>query len=150
MARSSFAAIPRSCGPPNVDILPSTRKRISSGCSGNGRTAAALLGAFKRGFLDKDFSFFVTRAFPGDRPVGGFPGLGLRLRGGIRLYLLRRWPGVTAGISKRFQHPSVEAAQDVAHQIQGAIGEEICAVNVSNALLEKCRAIHVPNIVCWR
>jgi hypothetical protein len=30
-ARSSSAAIPKSCGPPTVDIFPSPRKRISSG-----------------------------------------------------------------------------------------------------------------------
>jgi hypothetical protein len=31
-----------------VDILPSTRKRISSGCAGNGRTLATLFRTFDR------------------------------------------------------------------------------------------------------
>jgi hypothetical protein len=132
-----------------VDILPSTRKRISSGCAGNGRTAVTFLGSFDRDFRDEDFAFFVTRGFCGDRRVGGLPDFGLRLRGAIRLYLLRRWPGVAASISKRIEDPAVEAAQNVAHQIECAIGEEIGAVNVSDALLEEARAIHVPNVICW-
>jgi hypothetical protein len=98
-----------------VDILPSTRKRISSGCGGNGRTAAAFLGNFDRDFRNEDFAFFVTRGFLGERREAGLPDLGLRLRGGIRLYLLRRWPGVTASIPKRFQDAAIEAAQNVSH-----------------------------------
>jgi hypothetical protein len=98
-----------------VDILPSTRKRISSGCGGNGRTAAAFLGNFKRDFLDEDFAFFVTRAFRGERREAGLPAFGLRSGGGIRLYLLRRWPGVTASIPKRFQDAAIEATQNVSH-----------------------------------
>jgi len=97
-----------------VDILPSTRKRISSGCAGNGRTASAFLGNFDRDFLDEDFGF-VTQGFCGDRRETGLPDFGLRLRGGIRLYLLRRRPGVAASISERFEDPAVEAAQNVAH-----------------------------------
>jgi len=98
-----------------VDILPSTRKRISSSCGGNGRTAAAFLGNFKRDFLDEDFAFLVTRAFRGERREADLRDLGLRLGGGIRLYLLRRWPGVTASIPKRFQDASIAAAQNVSH-----------------------------------
>jgi hypothetical protein len=98
-----------------VDILPSTRKRISSGCAGNGRTSAAFLGNFKRDFLDEDFAFFVTRAFRGERREADLRDRGLRLGGGIRLYLLRRWPGVTASIPKRSQDAAIEAAQDVPH-----------------------------------
>src|SRR4029077_2678732 len=109
-----FAAIPRSCGPPNVDIWPSTRKRISSGCAGNGRTAVTFLGTFDRDFLDEDVAFFVTRGFCGDCPVAGLPDFGLRLRGGIHLYLLR-WPGVATSISKRIEDPAVETAQNVTH-----------------------------------
>jgi hypothetical protein len=98
-----------------VDILPSTRKRIFSGCAGNGRPAITLLGSFDREFRDEDFAFFVTLGFRGDRRVGGLPDFGLRLCGGIRLYLSRRWPGVAASISKRIEDPAVEAAQNVAH-----------------------------------
>jgi hypothetical protein len=66
-----------------VDILPSTQKRISSGCAGNGRTAATFLGDLDRAFPDEDFAFFVTGDFCGER--AGLPDFGLRLGGGIRL-----------------------------------------------------------------
>jgi len=68
-----------------VDILPSTRKRISSGCAGNGRTAAVFLGNFKRDFLDEDCAFFVSRAFRDEGREVGLADFGLRLGGGIRL-----------------------------------------------------------------
>jgi hypothetical protein len=101
-----------------VDILPSTRKRIFSGSAGNGRNgrrAVTLLGSFGLDFRDEDFAFFVTRGFRGNRRIGGLLDFGLRLRGGIRLYLLRRWPGVAASVSKCIEDPAVEAAQNVAH-----------------------------------
>src|SRR4029450_3626960 len=112
-ARPSSGLIPRSCGPPKVDILPSTRKRISSGCTGNGRPAAILFRTFGRDF--EVFALFVTRAFRGECREAGLRDLGLRLGGGIRLYLLRRWPGLTASIPKRFQDAAIEAAQNVSH-----------------------------------
>ena len=85
-ARSSFAAIPESCGPPKVDILPSTRKRISSGGGGTGRFAMAFL-AF--GFLARDFAF---GGFCRERCGADLPDFGLRFRAGIRLYLLTAKP----------------------------------------------------------
>jgi len=66
-----------------VDILPSTRKRISPGCAGNGRTATAFPAC---GFRDGDFA--VLGGFCREHCVAGLPDLGLRLRAGIRLYLL--------------------------------------------------------------
>src|SRR5262249_28272378 len=108
-ARSSFAAIPRSFGPPKVDILPSTRKRISSGCAGKGRTTAAFFCNFDRDFPDEGFAFFVTRVFYAERREVGLPNFDLCLRAGIRRYLLR-WPGVATSVSKRFQHAAVESA----------------------------------------
>jgi hypothetical protein len=98
-----------------VDILPSTQKKISSGWAGNGRTAATLFRNFGRGFRREDFAVFVTRGFCGDRRVARLLDFGLRLRGGIRLYLLRRRPNVAASISKRIEDPAVEAAQNVTH-----------------------------------
>jgi hypothetical protein len=130
-----------------VDILPSTRKRISSGCAGNGRTAATLFRKFGRGFRGEDFPVFRVRVvfsarrevgfracdlrlcadlrredfvvfgargFCGDRRVARLLDFGLRLRGGIRLYLLRG-PSVAASVSERIENPAVEAAQNVAH-----------------------------------
>src|SRR5581483_1769643 len=107
--------MPRSCGPPKVDILPSTRKRISSGCAGNGRTAAVFFESFGRDLLEDDFTFFVTGAFRGERRKADLRDPGLDLSGGMRLCLLRRRPGVTASIPKCFQHASIEAAQNVSH-----------------------------------
>jgi hypothetical protein len=127
--------------------LPSTRKRISSGCAGTGRTAVTFLGSFDRDLRDGDSAFFVTRGFCGDCSVAGLADFGLRLRGGIRFYLLRRWPGVATSISKRFEDAAVETAQNVSHQIDRAVGEEIGAMNVSDTLLEKAGTIHVPDIV---
>ncbi len=66
-----------------MDILPSTRKRISSGCAGNGGTAPTFFGDFDRDFRSGDFALFVTRGFCGERPVAGLRDLNLRLRGGI-------------------------------------------------------------------
>ena len=130
-----------------MDILPSTRKRISSGCAGNGRTPATLFRAFGRDFRGEDFpvvgvrvifsarrevglrpcdlglradfrredfAVFGARGFCGDRRVARLLDFGLRLRGGIRLYLLRG-PNVAASVSERFEDPAVEAAQNVAH-----------------------------------
>ena len=105
------SAIPRSCGPPKVDILPSTRKRISSGCAGSGRLSRQL----RPGFSRRRFRLLRDARFLRRTPGSWFARLDLRLRGGIRRYLLRRWPGVTASISKRFQDPAVEAAQNVPH-----------------------------------
>jgi hypothetical protein len=109
-----FAAIPRSCGPPKVDILPSTRKRISSGCAGNGRAAATFFGNLDLDSRHEDWAFFVRRGFCDDRRVARLLDFGLRSRGGIRLYLLRG-PSVAASVSKRIEDPAVEAAQNVAH-----------------------------------
>ena len=53
-------------------------------------------------------------------------------------------------VYKRFQHAAVEAAQNVPHQIDGAVGQEIGAVNISDVRFEETRAIHVPGIICWR
>ena len=75
--------MPRSSGPPKVDILPSTRKRISSGGGGNTRTATAFRA---RGFRGLDVAFrerFCCKRFEAD-----LPDLGLRLRAGIRLDVL--------------------------------------------------------------
>src|SRR4029453_1051762 len=36
------------------------------------------------------------------------------------------------------------------NQSEVSNGEEIGPVNVSDGLLEKARAIHVPNVICWR
>jgi hypothetical protein len=40
---------------------------------------------------------------------------GLRLRGGIRLYLFRSGPGGALGITKGFKHAAVEATQNMSH-----------------------------------
>ena len=130
-----------------MDILPSTRKRIFSGCAGNGRTAATFLGSFapdfrgevfsvvrarvvfgarrevglrardlglRADFRREDFTVFGARGFCGDRRVARLLDFGLRLREGIRLYLLRG-PSVAASVSERIEDPAVEAAQNVAH-----------------------------------
>lgn len=62
----------------------------------------------------EDFAVFGARGLCGDRRVAGLLDFGLRLRGGIRLYLLRG-PSVAASVSERIEDPAVEAAQNVAH-----------------------------------
>ena len=79
-------------GPPKVDILPSTRKRISSGRVGNGETAAIFFGSFARDFRCEAFAGFEARRFCGERLVAVLPDFGLRLGGGIRLYLIMARP----------------------------------------------------------
>ena len=76
---------------------------------------AGFLGNFARDFLAEDFAFFVTRPFRGERAEADLRDFGLRLGGGIRLYLLPRWPGGTASIPKRCQDTAIEAAQNVSH-----------------------------------
>jgi hypothetical protein len=65
-------------------------------------------------FRREDFAVFRARGFCGDRRVARLLDFGLRLRGGIRLYLLRG-PSVAASESERIEDPAVEAAQNVAH-----------------------------------
>ena len=53
-----------------MDILPSTRKRISSGCAGNGRTAATLFRTFVPDFRGEVFPVARVRvAFSACREV---------------------------------------------------------------------------------
>jgi hypothetical protein len=54
-----------------VDILPSTRKRISSGCAGNGRTLATLFRTFGRDVGGEVFPVVPVRVvFSAWRDVG--------------------------------------------------------------------------------
>jgi len=119
-----------------VDILPSTRKRISSGCAGDDRTATAFLGLFDLDFLDDDFGLFVRLILSRERARAGLRGFGLRFRGGIRRQLLRG-PGMTTREAEVFQHTAITAAQNVPHQFDGTVGEEICAVDVTHSGVEE-------------
>jgi hypothetical protein len=65
-------------------------------------------------FRREDFAVFGARDFCGHRRVARLLDFGLRVRGGIRLYLLRG-PSVAASESERIEDPAVEAAQNVAH-----------------------------------
>src|SRR5215510_2766375 len=56
-------------------------------------------------------------------------------------------PGRAFGIPKRIEDTAVETAQDVTHQIECAIGEEVGTVNVSNVRRKEARTIHVPHVV---
>jgi hypothetical protein len=62
------------------------------------------------------------------------------------------WPAGTFGISKSVKHPAVEAAQDVAHEIDRAVVLEIDSVNcpATDFWREKAGTIDVPDIVRWR
>jgi hypothetical protein len=66
-------------------------------------------------FRREDFAVFGARDFCGDRRVARLLDFDLRLRGGIRLYLLLRGPSIAASVSERIEDPAVEAAQNVAH-----------------------------------
>jgi hypothetical protein len=68
----------------------------------------------REGFRREDFAVFGARGFCGDGRVARLLDFSLRLRGGIRLYLLRG-PSVAASVSERIEDPAVEAAQNVAH-----------------------------------
>jgi hypothetical protein len=69
-----------------VDILPSTRKRISSGCTGKGGTAAATgFLSFGRDFRNEDFPVRRMRGFFGADRELGLRAFGLSLTGGIHL-----------------------------------------------------------------
>jgi hypothetical protein len=100
-------------------------------------------------FRREDFAVFGARGFCGDRRVARLLDFELGSREGIRLYLLRG-PSVAASVPQCIEDPAVEAAQNVAHEVECAIGEEIRAVNISDPLREEARAIHVPNVICWR
>ncbi len=129
-----------------MDILPSTRKRISSGCAGNGCRAIDFLTAFDRDRF-VDFAFFVARVFFRECAEAALPDFALRLRGRIRRCLLRR-PGVAAGEAKIVEDTTIKAAQNMSHQFDGAVGEEICAMNVTHARVEETRAVDIPDIIC--
>jgi hypothetical protein len=65
-------------------------------------------------FRREDFAAFGARGFCGDRRVARLLDFGLRLRGGIRPYLLRG-PGVAASESECIEDSAVEATQNMAH-----------------------------------
>jgi hypothetical protein len=65
-------------------------------------------------FRREDLAVFGARDFCGDRRVARLLDFGLRLGGGIRVYLLRG-PSVAASVSERIEDSAVEAAQNVAH-----------------------------------
>ena len=65
-------------------------------------------------FRREDFAVFGARGFCGDRRAARLLDFGLRLRGGIRLYLLRG-PSVSTSESERSEDSAVEAAQNMAH-----------------------------------
>lgn len=69
----------------------------------------------RTGLRTEDFAFFLTRDFCGDDGVARLLDFGLRLRGGIRLYLFRSGPGGALGITKGFKHAAVEATQNMSH-----------------------------------
>jgi hypothetical protein len=119
-----------------VDILPSTRKRISSGWAANGRTATAFLGLFDLDFLNNDLALLVRLFLFCKCARAGLRGFGLRFRGGIRRSLLRR-PGIAACVTEVFYHTAITTAQNVPHEFDCPVGEEICAMNVTHSRLEE-------------
>jgi hypothetical protein len=65
-------------------------------------------------FRREDFAVFGALGFCGDRRAARLLDFGLRLRGGIRFYLL--WgPSVSASESERIKDSAVEATQNMAH-----------------------------------
>jgi hypothetical protein len=96
-----------------AEVFPVVRVRvIFSACREVGLGARNVgLRADLRG---EDFAGFGARGFCGDRRAARLLDFGLRLRGGIRLYLLRG-PSVSTSESKRIEDSAVEAAQNVAH-----------------------------------
>ena len=63
-----------------MDILPSTRKRISSGCAGNGRTAATFFGNLGLDFRGEGLPVRRVRTFFTARRELGLRVCNLRLR----------------------------------------------------------------------
>ena len=67
-----------------MDILPSTRKRISSGWTGNGRNAATFFGNLDLGFRGEGFAVLRVRVVLSARRELGLRACDLRLRADFR------------------------------------------------------------------
>src|SRR5206468_5433360 len=60
-------------------------------------------------------------------------------------------PGGAFGVSKAIKHSPVEPAQDMPHEVERAVVEEVRPVNCRaiDVRWEKAGAINVPHVVCW-